>query len=540
VAERQPRDIVTGYQARLRLLEGATTLAEVVAVTLGPHGRTVALQRPAGLLTTKDGVTVAREVDPSGSVEALGAKMFREACLRVHKEAGDGTTSTAVVAASLLAQGQKLLLAGVDMNLFLQGLKQAAQVAIDSVRAIVSEVEDQGVLERVAMVSSNGDEEMATNVAEACMSAGEGGTVVVQDGQRVGINLVFKNGMEIPTRINSSFLRESLPDTVEGPHVAVINKALTSFKDVRDVIECMTQYPPHHLILFAPSISAEAQETIAVNMLGNSRIRGTSQVYALDAPGTKFKKVEFLKDIAALADARFVDPAAGYDHTHWDPAWFGSFRRVAIGRETTLLTAYPTAFDSTQARVQVLQHERARSDSDYDKDQLTQRIAKLVGGLVILEISGQTEAALKERRGRLEDALAAVRGALEGGVVPGAGTAYLEASQACLKTFQGMQGPQEYRMAFRVLARALECPLRQLADNAGKSPGDVLSRVLRAREDDEYGWVGWDATVDKIRDLGANPVIADPLPVVEEVIRSAVAVTSLMLTCETVVSRRSK
>lgn len=508
--------IDTGLEARTKLLAGAKLLVKTVAVTYGPLGRTTLLDRMAGLLATKDGVTVAREVVLPDPVMNLGAQIIKQSCLLVNDQVGDGTTTAAIIAGSLLEQGHKLIAAGHDPTQLVRDIREATGLATDAVLELAMPVETQAELERVALVASNGDKEVARNLAEACMAVGKDGTISIEDGHSVGIELEFKDGMEIDKgAVSSGFLRgHETGREMEGPLVAVIGAPLREACDVQHLLEESSQWPNNDLLLFAESVDGQALTTMLVND-AKEVVKST----ACNVPGFGDKKQDYLRDLAALSGATFVDPAAGMNFSKgFDADWFGSFRKAVIKQKAAVLIGYPEAQDTIKERIAELRQELEQTSSDYNRDRLAERIAKLAGGLCIMKIGGFSEAALKERRARVEDALGSVQSALTHGVVPGGGIAYLAASEVI---------PQG-----SLLAEALRAPLIQLADNAGLEGRVVLRQVQQAREGDDFGWVGLDLRQGQIRDLASEPTIVDPVPVVLSVIDAAVSVATTLLTVE--------
>jgi chaperonin GroEL len=526
-----PKQIDLSLKARTKLLYGARLLAKTVSATYGPKGRTVMLDRMAGLLATKDGVTVAREISLSDPVANMGAEIVKAACVQVNNEVGDGTTSAAILAAVLLEESHRLVVAGHDPMTLFRDISASAERAVEVVRDLAIRVESQIELERVAHVASNGDDDVAKALAEACMAVGKDGTISIEDGHGLGIELVYKDGMEIDSGVSSAaFLRDSggVERVMESPLVAVIGSRLQSVADVQEIMETASQWPDHPLLVIAGTIEGPALTTMLVNDSQN-----VVKCCAVNAPGFGDKKVGHLRDLAALAGATYIDPDIGMDFRKgFDPEWFGSYRRATVKTRSAMFLALDEANEVIAERIEELKREGVHLDSDYDQDRLSERIAKLSGGLCIMHVGGSTEPELKERRGRVEDALGAVRGALEEGVVPGAGTAYLEASEHL-----SVESPRDAH-GWHIMAKALRAPLLKLADNAGKEGSSVAHAVSEARQADEYGWVGWDANTDTIRDLGDEPPILDPVAVTVSVIRAGASVAATLLTAEVSISEK--
>ena len=514
-----PKSILQGAAARKQILQGARPLAQVVATTYGPHGRTVLLDRASGLLATKDGVTVAREVELEDPVENLGCKVLKDACIKVNNEVGDGTTTAAVLAGALMEEGSRLAFAGLDVPQLVAGMRAAGH----EVERLLSEMKQpattQEDLERIALTASNGDKDISAKLAEACLAVGKDGTITVEDAHTPGVELVFHDGMVIDRGVASATLLKGGTERVlERPLVAVIGASLRTMADVQDVMECASQWPGSPLLIFALDILGEALDTVVIN-----DTRGVMQCVAVNSPGFHGRKQEMLKDIAALTGADYVNPEVGDNFHQWDAQWFGTLQKATVeGRKATLVAAEGTGGLVT-ARIAEIR-ARSESVSDYDTDRDNERIAKLSGGLAVLKVGGWTEAEMKERRARIEDALGAVRAALEGGVLPGAGTAYIRAAV--------LLGPRStsdtaYDCGWGAVRKALSQPLTTLADNAGL-PGVVLVDEVRAAA----GWHGWDALANKVRNLREDPAVLDPCPVVISALAAAVSAVSTLLTVE--------
>lgn len=521
-----PKQIDFYIKARKKLLAGATTLAKSTAVTYGPLGRTVMLDRASGLLGTKDGVTVAREVILEDPVENMGAATLRQACIKVNDQVGDGTTTAAIISAALLEECHRLVAAGYDPAQLSRGVLEAARYAIKIVDNTAVPIESQEELERVAFVASNGDIDVSKNMAEACMAVGNDGTISIEDGHGIDIELDYKDGMEIDRgAISSSFLRDSdgTERVLDNPVVAVIGSRLSSLTDITHVLEESSQWKGHDLLLFAESVDGQALTTMLLN-----DSKDVVHSVAVAAPGFGPKKVDYLKDIAALTGATFIDPALGMDFREkFDPEWFGGLRKARIKAKTSMLIAHKEAREGIKERIRELNREAESLKSDYDRDKNAERTAKLAGGLCVMRVGGATEPALKERRARVEDALGSVRAALEEGVVPGAGSIYLEVSEHILAEKSHKNNP-----GWHLMAKALRTPLVKLADNAGQDGLAVVHRASKARKEDLTGWLGWDVTEGVFRDLGADPPIIDPAPVAKAVIEAAASVTATLLTAE--------
>ena len=410
----------------------------------------------------------------------------------------------------------------------LRGIRDAAEDVCSHLEERAIPVKDKQELQQVALTASNGDAQIAELLAEAAMAVGKDGTIIIEDGVGVESELILKDGMELeisPVSL-AFFTGPTLDRVIEGALVAVIKGTLSSLADVQDLMETASQWPHNELIVFADMIVGEARAAMVLN---NSK--GVVKSCGFAAPGVGTHRADYLQDICALAKgAAFVDPAAGYNHRKWNPEWFGSVRKATITRDKIVLEAYPEAEDRIQTRVHELRGQEETLSSGYDQDRLRERMAKLSGGLALLKIGGVMEAARKERRARVEDALGAVRSALRGGVLPGGGVAYLWGS-AFLGKMDLEDPDRTYRAGWKLLGKALQVPLGKLVDNAGGVGSWVVGEVLGAHK--ENLWMGWDFKTGGLRDMQMDPVVLDPAPVVVEVIRAAVSVATVLLTVET-------
>lgn len=533
-----PRSIRTGIQARKKILEGAVKLTKTVGVTYGPGGRTVMMQRFAGLLATKDGVTVAQEIHLQDREENLGAQIIKEACVRVNKEVGDGTTSTAILAEGIMQEGHKMIVAGVHPGDLIAGIQEASREAIKAVRRHSLPVESKEDLYRIAFISCNGDEEIAGHLAEASMAVGRDGTITITDGFNTETCLEFKEGMEISSGTSDIFRDFQPKKTLEGALVAVINAPLHTVPDVVPMLEEATQWP-NPLVIIAPRIEEGAFTTFMMNHMLDSRKRDrVKEMCPLVAPGMPQQKFELLKDIAALTKATIVDPNAGMNHTQWNPEWFGTVRRITFTADTTVLEAYPEAHETVRSRLEELRKQKGHL-SGFELDQLQERMGKLSGGVAVLRVGGETESAMKERRARIEDALGSVRASLRGGMVPGAGSAYLLAA-ASLSDRSDFPNT-DYGSGWKLLAKVLQKPVRTLIQNAGYDPEcahTLYSDIQNALSQHSSTWMGWDILQNQKRNLIQDPLIADPTDVVVSAIESAVSVASLLLTAEASITKQ--
>lgn len=526
-----PRRVTQGNAARTRMLRGALKLARTVAVTYGPQGRMCLIDRTAGLLTTRDGATIAREITLADPVANAGAAVLKDAALKVNEAVGDGTTTVAILAAEMIRQGHKLITGGLDSVGVVAGMRSAAEWAVALVAESARPVATQADLEHVARLACNDDGEIARLMAEACMAVGRDGTVVIEDGSGVESVLELKEGMEIDRGwVSDVFAPEGATERVmEGPLVAVINADLFDMSDIKEVLEVGSQWRDkgREILIFCLAAGGEALATAGLNY--RRQVVGSCIV---SAPGFAHHRPEYLRDLAALTGATVADPAGGMSHRRFLPAWFGALRKATIRARTSTVFAYDEASETLQARIAELRAAAERVTSDYDRDRIRERLARLSGGMAVLKIGGVTEAALKERRARVETALGAVRAALRDGVVPGGGTAYARIG------FDLGSGPNRdtgaaYGAGWLAVAAALIKPLQVLAVNAGRC-GPAVAEALRTHDGGPND--GWDFVAGRIRDLNADPPIMDPAAVATTCIRTATSVATTLLTADVAIT----
>jgi chaperonin GroEL len=446
--------------------------------------------------------------------------------------AGDGTTTAACVAVAILRETVKLVEGGYNPIHMARGVQLAAKAAVEAIYDYLAhDIETQEQLEKVALIASNGDQETAAHMAEAVMAVGKNGTVSIEDGTGVETVLIFKEGMEIDRGVASMhFLKGQGERIFDGPIVAVIAASLTTVEDVLDLCEEATTFGGRPLVLFCENISGEALKTMVMN---DSSTDHNFEFMAVVAPGNFDRKKDYLGDIAALAGADMVDPAQGMSWKKWDSTHFGGLRSVRSEAKKTTLVAHDEASECVQERIQSIHAQYQHTTSQYDTDRLNERLAVLEGGLCIMQIGAHTEIELKEKRARVEDALGAVQAALEEGIVPGGGTAYLAAYQMIAGQCPKDVNP-EVAAGWKVLELALLAPLATLAENAGFNGQYRVEKMLDER-DEPNSWVGWDAVLNEVRDF-ADGTIIDPTRVAVTVIESAASAASTLMTSEASIS----
>jgi len=491
------------------------------------------LERPGGLLSTKDGVSVAWEIEPENQLARLGTRVTQEACAKVNKLCGDGTTTTVILVHAILRESLKYVAAGEHPVQLAQHLQRIAE---DLETANLWEVcqpipvEDEGLMHEVARTACNGDREIAEAIVEAFGRVGSEGMIVVEEGKGRGIELDHKTGMEIDRGWESSDLAGPGGDSrhLDVPLVALVDCQLTTMKQLAPILEQAVQFP-HPLVIVSRGVFGDALKLLTANDRKLERTDGQKfEVTAVRCPGHSDHMRHHLDDLAALTGATVIDPMVT-SLDHFESGMLGSSQFVTVRKDSATFVAFQDKYPLIEARVEQLQNET--TGFSHDDEELRTRIAKLTDGFCVMRVGGWSEPEIREKRARVEDALEAVRVAVEEGIVPGAGSAYLALSKFLEFSTTGP--------ASRILQDALKEPLRTLARNAGKESAVVLERVLEAsRRPGATSWsAGWDARTDTVRDLSEAPVLCDPLAVVKAAILTAISTASTLLTAEVALTR---
>jgi chaperonin GroEL len=452
-----------------------------------------------GLLPTKDGVTVAREIQLDDPIQNLGAKILLDACLKVNRTVGDGTTTTAVLSGALLRESRGEISYLYDFD-----------SVTDSVEDFSIPIETKSDIEEIALIATNGDGELSEILSKAAMAVGKEGTIVIEDGKSVDSKLVLKEGADYTVNTYIPFLKGCTSRKYDGCLVAVILSPLKTIDDITDLLETATQWPQYSLIVFAPYIEHHALQTMVLN-----DDKGVVKCCAIPGPGALQLQIEYLKDIAALSGAVAVDVKAGYDLKSWNAEWFGSLREVTVTPNKIAVITYPDHTPKIKQRITQIDNQIQNSESDYDKDLMLKRKAALSGGIAVVQVGGLTEYAMKERRARVEDAMGTIRSVLHYGIVPGGGNTLL---------YLGELYPK--------FEKALSEPFRVLMTNGLQEPGIVKRQVLKQGNP----WIGMDLKQGRIRDFLGHPKIVDAtLGVKQALVVSKSICTTILNTCGAIV-----
>jgi len=537
----------SGPHVRQAILEGVTEMAKAVGVTYGPKGRTVMLDRPGGLLSTKDGVTVAWEVCPQNPIQKMGVQLLQKSCDQVNKAVGDGTTTTVVLTHAILKEAHKWVAAGASPALLSQDLLRVANLLEDAdIFSTLCPIQVGGdILYQTARNASHGDEEVSQALVEAFEMVGAEGMISVEEGKGRGIELVHKNGLEIGRGLESS---DFLPSGEVSLHmdsslVCLVDGELHKLSDVQGILEHATQFV-FPLVIISRGCFGEALQVIAMNNGKLTRADGqTLQVVACRVPGHEDQQRELLRDLASVTDAVILSPKLGDSLKECDGV-FGSVQSCTLSMKSSVFVAFESRYELIENRVLELQRDRATASHSFDVEQINERIAKLTNGFCLMRVGAATLTEMRERRGRIEDALSAVRCAVDGGLVPGGGMSYLILGRflgAALTFSEIMPNLSITGLGDRVLATALQAPFKLLAKNAGYDPEVVFNRVVEASKRTPssqpfFSWkAGWDANTDTIRDFrpSGGPMLGDPMKVVKAVVLTSISTAAMLLSIET-------
>jgi chaperonin GroEL len=519
------KQIIFNEQARLALKKGVDQLANAVKVTLGPKGRNVILGESFGSPTvTKDGVTVAKNIDLDDKFESIGAEMVKEVATKTNEVAGDGTTTATVLAQSILAQGIKNVTAGADPLVLKRGLEKGVAAIVKELKEKISKpVQGKEDVAHVAAISAN-DQEIGNLIAEVMTEVGKDGVVTVEESQEFGLKKEVVEGMQIDQGYVSPYMitdTARMEAVLENPYILVTDKKISALGEILPLLEKIAQSGKKELVIFAEEIQGEALTTLVLN-----KLRGVFYSLAVKAPGFGDRKKEMLADLAILTGARVISEEVGLKLENVELADLGSARKIIATKEQTTLVEGKGEAAVINERTEQLKKQLAEITSDFEKEKLQERLAKLAGGVAVLKVGAATETEMKEKKHRIEDALAATKAAAEEGIVVGGGVALLRA----LPVLNSVAATAEEKVGLDILRRALEEPLKQIALNAGKDGAVVVEEVKR-----QVGNFGYNAETDNYEDLVSQGII-DPTKVTRTALQNAVSIAGLILTTEAVVA----
>ena len=518
------KQLVFQEEARTKILRGMEQLSRAVKVTLGPKGRNVVLDKKWGAPTvTKDGVTVAKEIELEDPYENMGAQMVRQVASKTSDVAGDGTTTATVLAEAIYKEGLRSVTAGCNPMALKRGVDSAVELVVEKLEKMSKKVKDTTEIRQVAGIAANGDDTIGKKIAEAMDKVGKDGTITVEEGKTIETTLDIVEGMQFDKGYLSPYFvtnAENMEALLEDCYILIHEKKISNMKDLLPLLEQVAKAGKPLLVL-AEDVEGEALATLVVN-----KIRGTFQAAAVKAPGFGDRRKAMLEDLAVLTGGRAITEDLGINIENIKIQDLGRAKRVVIGKDDTTIIEGAGSTSAINGRVAQIRKQIEETTSDYDREKLQERLAKLVGGVAVINVGAATEVEMKEKKARVEDALHATRAAVEEGIVPGGGVALLRCSTALDKT----DLEEDELIGAQIVKRALEEPVRQLAYNAGKE-GSVVVEKVKA----EKGSVGYNVESDKYQDMIKAGVV-DPAKVARTALQNAASVAGLMLTTEALVT----
>ena len=518
------KEIKYDVEARGALKNGVDKLANAVKVTLGPKGRNVVIEKKFGAPTiTKDGVTVAKEIDLDNKMEDIGAQMVKEVASKTSDVAGDGTTTATVLAQALVREGLKNVTAGANPMSIKRGIDAAAVAVVESLKSQSKDLPDSIQIANIATISANDDREIGDKIAEAMEKVGKDGVITVEDSKTAETFLETVEGMQFDRGYLSPYFvtnSESMDAELEDPYILIHDKKISNMKDLLPLLEKVVQLGKP-VVIIAEDIEGEALATLVVN-----KLRGTFKVLAVKAPGFGDRRKAMLEDIAVLTGATVISEDAGYKLDNATIEYLGTAKRVISDKDNTTIVDGSGPVDSIKARINEIKVQIDKTSSDYDREKLQERLAKLSGGVAVINVGAATEVEMKEKKARVEDALHATRAAVEEGIIPGGGVALLRAIPALSK----VKVDEEQQVGVDIVARALEAPVRQICENAGVESSIVVQNIR-----DKKGDHGYDARSDeyvKMFDVG----IIDPTKVARVAVQNAASIAGMIITTEVAIT----
>jgi chaperonin GroEL len=522
------KDIKYSQKAREAILRGVDTLADAVKVTLGPRGRNVILEKTFGSPTiTKDGVTVAKEIELEDKFENMGAQMVKEVASKTSDVAGDGTTTATVLAQAIYKEGSKLVAAGVNPMAIKRGIEKAVEAVVDELKRLSKPTKDQEEIAQVGTISANNDTTIGNIIAEAMNKVGKEGVITVEEAKSMETTLEIVEGMQFDRGYTSPYFvtdPEKMTVNLSNPYILLNEKKVSGMKDLIPILEQIARMGKP-LLIIAEDVEGEALATLVVN-----KLRGTLQVAAVKAPGFGDRRKAMLEDIAILTGGKVISEDLGLKLENVTLNDLGTAKTVTIDKDNTTIVDGGGSRKDLEGRVKQIRAQIDETTSDYDREKLQERLAKLVGGVAVIHVGAATETEMKEKKARVEDALNATRAAVEEGIVPGGGVALLRAG----KTLEKVTLEGEEQNGVTLVRRALEEPIRQIANNAGAEGSVVVEKVK-----DQKAGFGFNAENGKYEDLMKAGII-DPTKVTRFALQNASSVAALLLTTEAMVAEKPK
>ncbi len=519
------KDIKYSEDARRAILNGVEQLAKAVKVTLGPSGRNVVLEKKFGSPTiTKDGVTVAKEIELKDPFENLGAQLVKEVASKTSDVAGDGTTTATIIAEAIYKEGLKQVTAGANPMEVKRGIDKAVDAVVEELKKVAKEVKDNKEIEQVAAISANNDYEIGAKIAEAMDKVGKDGVITVEEAKGIETYVEVVEGMQFDRGYISPYFvtnPEKMEAVLEEPYILIHDKKISSIRDILPILEKVAQQGKP-LLVIAEDVEGEALATLVVN-----KIRGTLQACAVKAPGYGERRKAMLEDIAILTGGRVISEEAGMKLENAQLSDLGRAKRVVVDKDNTTIVEGYGSKDAIKARIQQIKAQIEETKSDYDREKLQERLAKLAGGVAVIYVGAATETEMKEKKARIEDALHATKAAVEEGIVPGGGVALLRAARA----IDNLKLEGDQKVGAEIVKSALVEPLKQIAENAGYEGSLVAEKVRNAEKDT----IGFNALTGEYVDMFEAGII-DPLKVERIALQNAASIASLLLTTEALVT----
>ncbi|MGH9942254.1 MAG: chaperonin GroEL [Pyrinomonadaceae bacterium] len=524
------KQVIHGEESRAAILRGVNQLADAVKITLGPKGRNVVLDKKFGSPTiTKDGVTVAKEIELKDSLENMGAQMVREVASKTSDIAGDGTTTATVLAQSIFKEGVKTVAAGANPMALKRGIDKAVTRVVQEITRLSKPVKGE-MIAQVGTISANGDKTIGELIAEAMNKVGKDGVITVEESRTLETSLEVVEGMQFDRGYLSPYFvtdPERMEAVIENPLILINEKKISSMKDLLPLLEQVAKMGKPMLII-AEDVEGEALATLVVN-----KLRGTLNVAAVKAPGFGDRRKAMLEDIAIMTGGKVISEDLGIKLENVQVSDLGRAKKITIDKDNTTIVDGAGKPEDTAGRVKTIKAQIEDTTSDYDREKLQERLAKLVGGVAVIRVGAATETELKEKKARVEDAMHATRAAVEEGIVPGGGVALVRAAKALdkFRANEEGEGDPDEQIGVSIVRRALEEPLRQIVQNAGKE-GAVIVEKVRENKKENYGF---NAATEQFEDLVESGVI-DPAKVTRSALQNAASIAGLMLTTEALVS----
>lgn len=517
------KELLYSEQARRKLEKGVNTLADAVKITLGPKGRNVVLERKYGSPTiTNDGVTIAREIELEDPFENMGAQLVKEVATKTNDVAGDGTTTATVLAQAMIREGLKNVAAGANPMELKKGIDKAVEVAVDYIKSVAKPVETKNAIAQVAAISAD-DHEIGELIAEAMEKVGKDGVITVEESPTFGTQLEVVEGLQFDRGYISHYFvtdTERMEAVLEEPYILITDRKISSVQDLLPVLERMVQ-TGKPLLIIAEDVEGEALATLVLN-----KLRGTLNVAAVKAPGFGERRKAMLEDIAVVTGGQVISEEVGLKLENTTLAQLGSARQVIIRKDDTTIVDGKGSPEAIKGRINQIRVQIEETDSDYDREKLQERLAKLAGGVAVIKVGAATETELKEKKHRIEDALSATRAAVEEGIVPGGGTTLVN----CISAVEALEAEGDIRTGINIIAKALSEPLRQIANNAGLEGAIVVSKVREL----EPG-KGLNALTGEYVDMFEAGIV-DPAKVTRSALQNAASIASLLLTTEALIA----